>query len=74
MKVAISKWFFLSMSVTFLLVACGGGSGVGPTEVKKRDDELKKEIRTYSLMILFHGYVFSKLKNRYSKTLELNKA
>jgi len=35
--------------------------------------ELKKETNMLDLILLFHGCVFSKLKNKHSKTLELNK-
>ena len=45
MKLAKQKRFFLSFNMAFFLVACGGGSGVGPGEVNKRQDELKEKIK-----------------------------
>ena len=45
MKLAKQKRFFLSFNMAFFLVACGGGSGVGPGEVNKREDELKEKIK-----------------------------
>lgn len=41
MKNSLQKLVLLSVGALFLLSACGGGSGLGPTEIKKREDQLK---------------------------------
>ncbi len=35
---------FISLSVAFLFYACGGGNGLGPGEIKKREDRIREEL------------------------------
>ena len=45
MKHAVKIWVLIS-SLGLCLSACGGGSGLGPTEIQKREDKLKEEVTT----------------------------
>ena len=40
----IKKYYILSLYAAFFLYACGGGNGLGPGEIKAREDRIREQL------------------------------